>query len=249
MTGNTGALVTAEKWVSNPAGPIVRPQRPGSTVILYLHGDRALSGGRGAAHQRAAQLARLSSCVVIRARYRPTFPNCLDDVRAGYDYCRARGPVVVVGDRLGASLAASLLVQLRDEGAKQPECAVLAFALLDFALEAGSLALIANTDRLAGAAEIRTSAAAYADGTSPLDPTLSPLRANLHGLPPLLLLAAGTDPLLDDTLEFAARAARSGVTVDLRIRQDGRGFDADGSRSAADFIQAWTRSAKPGQPS
>ena len=52
------------------------------------------------------------------------------------------------------------------------------------------------------------------------DPLLSPVYANLHGLPPIQLLVAGTDPLLDDWLVFVTRATRSGVPVDLRVAED-----------------------------
>jgi acetyl esterase/lipase len=74
---------------------------------------------------------------------------------------------------------------------------------------------------------------------------LSPLHANLHGLPPIQLLVAGTDPLLDDSLSFAARAAHSGVTVDLRVRPDAVSLHPESVTAMADFIQVWARAARP----
>jgi len=65
--------------------------------------------------------------------------------------------------------------------------------------------------------DLRRRVADYAGDARPTDPLLSPLYANLHGLAPVQVLVAGTDLLLDDSLAFAARAARSGVSVDLRV--------------------------------
>ena len=81
--------------------------------------------------------------------------------------------------------------------------------------------------------------------TSATDPLLSPLHANLHGLPPVQLLAAGNDVLLDDSLAFAARAARSGVLVDLRVWPDATGLDAVAATAMAGFIVANRAASTP----
>jgi acetyl esterase/lipase len=99
-----------------------------------------------------------------------------------------------------------------------------------------------------GVAELRRRVARYAAGTAPTDPLLSPLRANLHGLPPVQLLAAGNDVLVDDSLAFAARAARSGVTVDLRVRPDAASLHAEIATTMAEFIEKWTAAARAARP-
>jgi len=233
---------------SSPIGPVVRPPEPTELVILYLHGDRHLSGSPEAAIDLAERLALRTGAVVVCPRYRTSFPAALDDVHAVYSSCQARGPVAVAGERLGAGLAASLLVRLRDMGAAAPQCAVLGSALLDLSLDAPSLLLNAAADPAFDVDELRMRAALYAAGTDPTNPLLSPLHANLHGLPPIQLLVAGTDPLLDDSLGFAARAARSGVTVDLRVREDAESLRPETVTAMADFIQAWARAEQPSHP-
>jgi acetyl esterase/lipase len=57
----------------------------------------------------------------------------------------------------------------------------------------------------------------YAGGHDPALPTLSPLYADLHGLPPLLIYAGDYDILVDDSTRFAAKAAQAGVDVTLRV--------------------------------
>ena len=233
---------------SGPVGPVVRPPDPSGTVILYLHGDRQLSADPESAPDMAARLALRTGATVVCARYRPSFPAALEDVHAAYEHCQTLGPVAVAGNRLGAGLAAALLVRLRDVGAEPPRCAVLISALLDMTMDAPSLMLNARADPTFDVAELRRRAARYAADTAPTDPLLSPMHANLHGLPPIQLVAAGTDPLLDDSLGFAARAARSGVTVDLRVQPDAASLRAGTIMAVADFIQAWTPAARTAHP-
>ncbi|WP_433152761.1 alpha/beta hydrolase fold domain-containing protein [Actinomadura nitritigenes] len=232
-------------WLTeSPVGPVVRPARPSGTTVLYVPGD----GDRPDASDRvldlAGHLALNTGAAVVPCRYGPRFPAALDDVHAAYDRCRASGPTVVAGERLGAGLAAALLLRLRDLGAEPPACAVLVSALLDLTLEAPSLRLNASADPRFDAAGLRRRVERYAAGANPADPLLSPLYANLHGLPPVRLLASGTDPLLDDSLAFAARAARSGVTVDLRVLQDPSFMPAETVEAVAGSASQWVRTAE-----
>jgi epsilon-lactone hydrolase len=126
-----------------------------------------------------------------------------------------------------------------------PRCAVLVSALLDLTLEAPSLRLNASADPAFDIARLRRRVERYAAGADPADPLLSPLYGNLHGLPPVKLLAAGPDPLLDDSLAFAARAARSGVHVDLRVRPDAADLRGAVVADLAAFAEAWTSVARP----
>ena len=204
---------------NSPAGPILRPAGHSPTVVLYLPATPEPD------LDTAARLARLTGSTVLCCHYRDHFPEALQDAHAGYRYCRHEGEVVVVGERMGAGLAAALLVQLRDSGADLPARAVLVSALLDLTMRARSLRLHASGEASSRITELRQRVSDYAGGAQLTDPYLSPLYANLHGLTPVRIAVAGTDPLLDDSLAFAARAARSGVEVDLRVWPDATGLD------------------------
>lgn len=232
---------------ASPVGPVVHPPRRQGTVVLYLHGDRYLTGSPEAALGLTGDLAARTGADVVCARYRCAHPAALDDAHAAYRYSQtltqtrtgtAPGAVVVAGERLGAGLTAALLLRLRDAGDAPPRCAVLISALLDLTMQAPSLLLNAAADPTFRVGELRHRAAHYAAGTPPTDPLLSPLRANLHGLPPVQLLAAGNDVLVDDSLAFAARAARSGVAVDLRVEPDADRLRAQIVPAMAGFIAA-----------
>jgi monoterpene epsilon-lactone hydrolase len=227
--------VTGEVRVETSAvGPVLYPPDHGEPVILYVPAGPAagIEPGLGP----AIRLAETTNSVVVCCRYRSTFPAALRDVLDGYRYCRDAGPVVVAGERMGAGLATALLVRLRDSGTELPQCAVLTSALLDMTMGARSLHLHAGKDCRVDVAELRRLVAQYAGGAPLTDPYLSPLYANLHGLTPVQLLVAGTDPLLDDSLAFATRAAQSGVTVDLRVWPDSAGLEAARGAAVTGFI-------------
>lgn len=223
---------------THSVGLTVRPPDPSGMVILYVHGDQYLSCAPEAAIDLAGHLAVRTGAEVICPRFRPSFPAALEDIRSAFDFCQTTGPVIVAGERVGAGLVAALLVLLRDQGAELPQRAVLVSPLLDLTLDTPSLSVNARADPTFDVAELRRRATAYADGTALTDPLLSPLFANLHGLPPVQIQAAGTDPLLDDSLAFAARAARSGVTVDLHIRPEAASLRSAIVPAMASFIGA-----------
>jgi monoterpene epsilon-lactone hydrolase len=229
-------------------GPVVCPPDPAETVILYLRGGEYVSGALEPALDLTGRLALRTGSTVVCAGYRSSFPAAIEDVHAAYRFSRARGPVVVAGERLGAGLAAALLIRLRDTGAAPPQCAVLVSALLDLTLQAPSLLLNAGADTSLDVAELLRQVSCYAAGAELSDPLLSPLYGNLHGLPPTQLLTAGTDLLLDDSLAFAARAARSGVTVDLRVRTDAADLRGEAVTAMAGFIEAWSPGARSAHP-
>ena len=233
--------MSADLYVeTGPVGPVVRPEQPTETVVLYVHSDWLLPKSSSPIPSTASRLARDARATVVCCGYRPSFPGSLEDVRAGFDYCESRGRTVVAGERLGAGLAAALLLRLRDEGATPPCCGVLSSGLFDLTLEAPSLSLNAAANPAFDLTSLARRVRRYAVGAAPTNPLLSPLYGNLHGLPPIQLLAAGNDPLLDDSLAFAARAARSGVTVDLRVRPVGAGPDDAAVAAMAGFIRTHT---------
>ncbi|WP_416980075.1 alpha/beta hydrolase fold domain-containing protein [Streptomyces sp. T028] len=227
-----------------PFGPEVRPDGPVEQTVLYLHGDPRLAGTPQDALPTARELARATGYAVLCARYRPRFPQALQDVYDAWEHCRAQGgAVAVAGKRLGGALAAGLLLRLRDEGAPPPTCAVLVSPLLDFTLEAASLLLNAAADRTVDAESLPVRAAAYAGDTPRTTPLLSPLHGNLHGLPPIQLHAAGTEVLLDDALSFATRAAHSGVAVDLRVYEDASALGLRQVGAMAEYLHGWGKRA------
>ena len=60
-------------------------------------------------------------------------------------------------------------------------------------------------------------AAAYLGGHDPKDPLASPLRADLAGLPPILVQVGSAETLLDDAVRIAGRLGAADVPVTLEV--------------------------------
>lgn len=219
-------------------GSVVSTSEDTGLAILYLHDGQ----DKPEPLDTATTLALLTGSTVVCPRYRQAFGPAINDVDAAYGTCQAVGEeVVVVGEGIGAALATALLLQRRDLDATPPRCAILLSPLLDMTLQTKSL--LFNADPTFDRAALRQRVADYARSTPLTDSQLSPLYANLHGLPALRLLVAGTDPLLDDSLAFAARAAHSRVAVDLRVWPETAGFRAEAVAAIAEYLRAQTPAA------
>ena len=109
---------------------------------------------------------------------------------------------------------------------------------MDLACTAASFQTNADVDVL-DRESLLEEAAGYAAGGDPTRPALSPLRAELAGLPPLYLQTAGAELLRDDVEAFAARARAAGVGATLDVFDDQvHDFQAFGalSRTSLDAI-------------
>ncbi|MGZ6135351.1 MAG: alpha/beta hydrolase fold domain-containing protein, partial [Myxococcaceae bacterium] len=127
--------------------------------------------------------------------------------------------VVLAGDSAGGNLALALLCALRDAGEPLPAGSVLFSPWVDLRCRAASFTTNADADFLDVVAS-RRDATGYAGGRDLADPALSPLEANLAGLPPLYLQAGGAELLRDDVEALASRARAAGVHVALDVWDD-----------------------------
>jgi monoterpene epsilon-lactone hydrolase len=234
--------VSAEVSIeSNRFGTVVRPYAAGEIAVLLLS---ARPDGTVSSVDQAERLATRTGAAVVCCPHRPTFRAALEDARNAYGFTQSLGPVAMVGGELmGAGLAAALLVHLRDTGAALPGCLVLRSALLDLTLDAKSLLFNAGTDPGFNLAEARRFAAVYAAGLPRTDPLLSPLHANLDGLPPVQLLVASSQCVLDDSLGFAQRAAHHRIPVDLRVWRDAATLHEEAVTATAEFLVGWGSAA------
>jgi acetyl esterase/lipase len=109
---------------------------------------------------------------------------------------------------------------------------------VDLACTAASFQTNADVDVL-DRESLLEEAAGYAGGGDPSTPALSPLRAELAGLPPLYLQVGGAELLRDDVEAFADRARAAGIPAALDVFDDQvHAFQAFGalSRTSLDAI-------------
>jgi epsilon-lactone hydrolase len=198
-----------------------------SGVLFHLHGGGFAVGSAQGSLGLATALARRTGLSVISVEYRLApehpFPAGADDALAAYRALVEReggaDHVVVSGESAGGNLAAGLLVAARDAGLPLPSSALLLSPMTDLTVSGASFVGKAGLDPNITAQAIRTRVADYlgGTGTEPSDPRVSPVFADLTGLPPLLVQAGSHEVLLDDATRLAVRAAADDVAVILDV--------------------------------
>jgi acetyl esterase/lipase len=232
--GRFKARVPAERQPVNAGGVpaewlIPASARPGRT-LLYLHGGGYCIGSIDSHRGLATNIAHESRAraLVIGYRLAPEFPfpAALDDCLAAYRWLLDRGmrpeQLVVAGDSAGGALAISLLVSARDQGLPLAAAGVCLAPWTDLTLSGDSYASNTQSDLLLDRRHLEQWAKWHLGDHDPLDPLASPLYADLHGLPPLLIQVGSAELLLSDATRFAERARRAGVDVTLEIMAHGQ---------------------------
>jgi monoterpene epsilon-lactone hydrolase len=193
--------------------------------VLYLHGGGYMLGSPRSHMALAARLARRAgaSVTVIDYRLAPEhpYPAAIDDCLAAYRAevaAHAPAHLVLAGDSAGGNAVLSTLVAARDAGDPMPACAYLLSPWTDLTGSGESMRTKVDVDPMLEPRFIASAAAAYADGRPLDDPGLSPLFANLSGLPPLLVQCGTEEVLLDDSVRLVDRARDAGVDVSLDVR-------------------------------
>lgn len=187
-------------------------------AVLYLHGGAYIVGGPATHRALAAHLAAASGAAVHLLDYRlapeAPYPAAVDDVLAAYRELRTTaGSVTVAGDSAGGGLALVLMTLLRDAGETLPEAAALISPLVDLTL---AHVEDASRDPMLRRAWLQAAAGAYACGTDVASPNLSPLFADLTGLPPLLVQGASDEILAGDVERLVAALRSAGVSVEYQ---------------------------------
>jgi monoterpene epsilon-lactone hydrolase len=212
-----------------------REARPGVTVV-HFHGGGYCVGSARIVRAWAARLSRQARCRVVLPEYRlapeHAHPAALDDAgtalaalldAAASDQV-APACVVVSGDSAGGGLALALLLARRQAGQALPAGAMLLAPWLDLTADRQAVPELVRRDTVLSPAWLEACAAAYAGPADRADPAVSPLLAEVAGLPPLLLQSGSDDLLAPDAGRLAAIASAAGVDVTY-TRWPGLGHD------------------------
>ena len=207
------------------AGPRVDP----ASRLLYFHGGGYVLGSLDSYRNLAARIGAAAGCAVLAVDYRLApehpFPAAVEDGLAALRWLRVNGPqgpapavnCFVDGDSAGGGLALAVLIAARDANESLPDAVVTVSAWTDLVGTGVSLVSRREVDPMADQQRLDLEAALYLQGADPRTPLASPLYADLHGLPPLLLQAGDAEVLLDDTTRVAEKARAAGMEVMLEI--------------------------------
>lgn len=200
-------------------------------VILYLHGGAFFMGSPASYRNRAMRLSYRCQAEVFVPAYRlapeHTYPAALNDALAAWELVsdlRRHAPLFVAGDSAGGGLGLSLLLRLRDLGQAMPSAAILLSPWTDLTVSGGSVDGNRGKDLWFTRRHLETWARYYVGDANARSAYVSPVFADLAGLPSLLLLVGENELLLDDALRVRSAATGVGTRAAVHI---GKGMQHD----------------------
>lgn len=194
-----------------------------SGAVLYLHGGGYTCGdleyAKGFASTLAAECGVRVFCAAYRLAPETRFPGAVDDAEESYRYLLSKGytpeQICLCGESAGGGLIYALCLRLKERGLPLP-CGIIAISpWVD--LTASGESYVTNKDADPSLTEelLRFYAKCYADDVRA--PEVSPLFAELDGLPPSLIFVGGDEILLDDSKRMHEKLLQSGCKSQLVI--------------------------------
>jgi acetyl esterase/lipase len=194
-------------------------------VVLYFHGGVYVMGDAALAADLASQVGRRAQARVISVDYRLApehpYPAAVDDALAAYaallDDGIAPSSIAFAGESAGGGLAIATLVNARDHALPLPAAALVMSPYVDLTLAGTTMETRRDADPLLSREALQARVGDYTSGQDAALGLISPVFADLAGLPPLIIQAGTHEVLLDDALRLAERAAAADVEVTLDI--------------------------------
>jgi acetyl esterase/lipase len=194
-------------------------------VVLYFHGGVYVISDAFLAAGLASEVGRRTDAKVISVDYRLApehpYPAAVEDALAAYeellDSGVAASDIVFAGESAGGGLAVATMVNARDHGLPLPAAAYVMSPYVDLTLSGTSMETKHEVDPLLSRELLEPRVADYVQGQDASLGLISPVFADLSGLPPLIIQAGSHEVLLDDAVRLAGRAASADVEVTLEI--------------------------------
>ncbi|GAA2604077.1 alpha/beta hydrolase [Actinomadura fulvescens] len=187
-------------------------------VVLYLHGGGYFFGSprlyRPFNWRLSASTRRPVLSLDYRLAPRNTPADALADAVTAYDFLLRRYEphnIAVGGDSAGGHLTLALLLALKERGTALPGAAFCLSPWVDLLCQSESHQLNRHSDALIPAGKLSWLGREFCRDKEENDPLFSPLHGDLSGLPPMLLIASGSEILRDETRDVAERARAAGV--------------------------------------
>jgi epsilon-lactone hydrolase len=194
-------------------------------AVLYFHGGVYVMGDAALAAGLASQIGRRTRAKVISVDYRLApehpYPAAVDDGLAAYKALLAGGTapsdIAFAGESAGGGLAIATLVNARDHGLPLPAAAFVMSPYADLTLAGPTMETKHEADPLLSREALQARVPDYTAGQDAALGLISPVFAELSGLPPLIIQAGTHEVLLDDAIRLARQAATADVQVILDV--------------------------------
>ena len=240
-------VTETEENAKNGALIVPRDELRGG-IILYLHGGGYVCGTLEYAKGFASILAAECGMRVYAADYRLApenpYPAAIDDAEDAYTFLLESGypneKIIIAGESAGAGLAYALCLRLKDKGIKLPAGIIAISPWCDLTLSGESYdtnkdadpsltkeRVILFSDCYVGAYGADGVKKSFKDvreeiGNKELkkNPYVSPIFADLTGMPPSIIFAGKDEILLSDAVNMAAKLKEYGCSADLYLKDD-----------------------------
>lgn len=215
MDGIPSALVTPDNVV-------------GDRAMLYIHGGGYVSGGPSGYHGIAGHFARMLGARIFVPDYRLApdhiFPAPLDDVLAAYRWLAGRvhdtSQIVLAGDSAGGAMVVSVMVKARNAGLALPAAGVAISPWPNLEMTGTSYITRDGIDPLCNREFLVRMARIALGSTRPNDPDVSPVFADVRGLPPIHIQVGESEVMLSDAIQLASHLAVNRVRTSLEVWPD-----------------------------
>lgn len=205
-------------------------QKKSARVILQLHGGGYVGGLSDwyrelAIKQTVLTDAREIYMVDYRLAPENIYPAALDDAAQVYEKILARGidakNIIVFGDSAGGNLALELSLLLKEKNLPQPAMLILNSPWTTFETNLPSRTENVDRDLVLG----KINPFMYGEVCNPQyggdlklnDPRLSPIYADLTGLPPTLIQIGGYELFVDECIELLKKVTADNLNVTLSV--------------------------------
>jgi acetyl esterase/lipase len=220
-----GVTVTAATLGGVPAAEITVDGIEPRHTVLYFHGGVYVMGDAFLAADLASQVGRRIRAKVMSVDYRLApehpYPAAVDDALAAYEGLLNSGTapsdIVFAGESAGGGLAIATLVNARDHGLPPPAAAFAMSPYADLTLAGATMETKREADPLLSPQALQARVPDYTSGQDAALGLISPIFADLSGLPPLIIQSGTHEVLLDDAIRLARQAATADVQVTLDI--------------------------------
>src|SRR4051794_18517203 len=217
--------VTAGEVGGVPAAEITVEGIVPRHILLYFHGGVYVMGDAALAAGLASQVGRRTHAKVISVDYRLApehpYPAAVDDALAAYEALLHDGiapaDIAFAGESAGGGLAIATLVNARDHGLPLPAAAFAMSPYADLTLAGTTMDTRREADPLLSPEALQARVPDYTAGQDAALGLISPVFADLSGLPPLIIQAGTHEVLLDDAVRLAQQAVIADVEVTLDI--------------------------------
>ncbi len=218
-------IVTAGALGGVPTAEITVDGIESRHVVLYFHGGVYVLEDAFLVAGLASQVGRRTQAKVFSVDYRLApehpYPAAVDDALAAYEALLDTGiapsDIVFAGESAGGGLAIATMVNARDHGLPLPAAAYVMSPYVDLTLAGTTMETKRDVDPLLSRELLEPRVVDYTQGQDAAIGLISPIFADLSGLPPLIIQAGSHEVLLDDALRLARAAAIADVEVTLDI--------------------------------